>query len=121
MEPHSRQGGVLMWQCPEGAFLAARFAHVLSWFLLWRVTGLQITEQAREGSLVDVVLFPRGEVSDMTAAADIGGPGQGGLHDLLIERDGNKDELLVVLFLFQRCHDLVLHPGAVDRVLREND
>src|SRR5260370_22238071 len=98
MEPRSRLEGVLMWQYPGVALLAERFAHVLSWFLLWRCTGLKITKQARESSLVGVVVFPRGEVSDMTAAADLTRPGQGGLHDLLIELDGGKGALLLVLF-----------------------
>jgi len=53
-----------------------------------RLRGFEVAEEALEGLLIAVVVFPVGEVSDVAGAADVGSPGGAGLHDLLIEADG---------------------------------
>jgi hypothetical protein len=81
---------------------------------------LQITQQTSESALVGIVVLPLAEIPDVARVADIGSPGQGGLHDLLIQLEGKKDELIVGKFLFQCGRDHMVHPGAVDRVLRKH-
>src|SRR5258708_13025287 len=87
---------------------------------LWVVMGLKIKQQALERLLVVVLIFPPAKGSNMAGTTDIDGPGQVRLLHQLIQRDGEKHQFVLLLFLLKSSHDFSLNPFAVDRMFRED-
>src|SRR5260370_20952399 len=87
---------------------------------LWLVMGLKIKQQALESLLVGVLIFPPAKGFNMTGTTDIDGPGQIRLLHQLIQRDGEKHQFVLLLFLLKSSHDFSLNPFAVDRMFRED-
>ena len=78
--------------------------------------GLKIKQQALESLLVGVLIFPPAKVSNMPGTTDIDSPGQIRLLHQLIQRDGEKHQFVLLLFLLKSSHDFSLNPFAVDRM-----
>src|SRR5260221_13512287 len=87
---------------------------------LWLVMGLKIKKQALERLLVGVLIFPPAKVSNMPGTTDIDSPGHICLLHRLIQRDGEKHQLVLLLFLLKSSHDFSLNPFAADRMFRED-
>ncbi len=81
---------------------------------------LKIKKQALESLLVGVLIFPPAKVSNMPGTTDIDSPGRICLLHRLIQRDGEKHQLVLLLFLLKSSHDFSLNPFAVDRMFRED-
>src|SRR5436190_267220 len=53
--------------------------------------SFEVTEETCERLLVGIMVFPVGEVANMTFLADVFGPCLGGLHDAVIQAHREKD------------------------------
>src|SRR5258708_12161902 len=87
---------------------------------LWLVMGLEIKQEGLESLLVGVLICSLAKVSTMPGTTDIDSPGQIRLLHQLIQRDGEKHQFVLLLFLLKSSHDLPLNPFAVDRMFRED-
>ena len=87
----------------------------------WWVIGLQVAYQTYQAFLVGIMIFPVSKVTNMPCSSDVGGPGQVGLHDHLVEFDGKEHWFVLMLFFLKSSHDFVFNPCAIDGVFREDD
>lgn len=55
----------------------------------------------------------------MAHASNIGGPCLLGLHDCIVQFDGEQDQFVLLLFFFKGGFDFLFHPGTFNGMLRE--
>lgn len=83
---------------------------------LWWGVGLQIAEQAFQPTLIAIMVFPGGEISNMACLFEVCGPIGGALHHLLIQTDRKEHGALYLAFFGKGLLDLVFDPPTGDRI-----
>src|SRR5205085_11126068 len=76
---------------------------LLKFACCWGV-GLKVTKQPFQAFLVGIMIFPVSKVTNMPCSSDVGGPGQVGLHDHLVELDGKEHWFVLMLFFLKSSH-----------------
>lgn len=83
--------------------------------------SFEITQETLKGELVGIMIFPSGEVADVPAAAQVGGPVLVRVQNCIVQSQG-KEYIAVLAFLFFAGGKyLALDPGAGDSGLGEYD
>src|SRR5690242_13337876 len=83
--------------------------------------GPEVSQQAVEGLLIDVVVLPTAEVADVPRPFDMRGPSDRALQDGVIEPDWEEHDPFLPPLPVQRGLDFRFHPIAGEGLLREHE